>query len=91
MWGVLSTDLAGLKVPLLLKGLGVVGNHAAQQGALVVLLGGPQQLQSRLQQLEEVLQHEARHLDAFLSCLIGGSVGVACLCSGSTSWPQPGS
>lgn len=55
-----STDLAGFQVPLLLKSLGVVGHHAAQQGALVVLLGGPQQLQSGLQQLEEVLQHEAR-------------------------------
>ena len=37
--------LRGLHAPLLYEGLGSVGDHVGQQGALVVLLGGAQQLQ----------------------------------------------
>ena len=59
---LLSTHLARLKVPLFLKGLGGVGDHARQERPLIVLLGGPQQLQARLEQLEEVLQHTWTHL-----------------------------
>ena len=37
--------LRGLHAPLVCEGLGSVGDHVGQQGALVVLLGGAQQLQ----------------------------------------------
>ena len=58
-------DLTGLKVPLIHKGLGGVGHHVGQQGPLVVLLRGPQQLQPRLEQLAEVLHSRSMLL---LSC-----------------------
>ncbi len=37
--------LRGLHAPLVCEGLGSVRDHVGQQGALVVLLGGAQQLQ----------------------------------------------
>ena len=87
----LEADLPGLDAKLLLEGVIIVAHKACHDASAVprILLRRPQQLQPRLQHLEEVLHTageasgmEFKHLYRLMSCLLhNGPSGTDAACN----------